>query len=278
MRSASRRSRAGILTAAALLTAGGPLAAGTVPATAAATAVTVPVQACPAEQTGPGQPPLAAAPASVALPDGVTPPPTAAVYAARYPGEVHYLVAPGGWTCDVAFFGADGGEQAYVHPGAPVADPASARFTSVVRAVFVSGGVQTDIDLACGFIPQAGAAPNTCLAPAHLPADQLHPVATHAPGLLLTAVGVPSNTREPNLPTTGGPDRTVALVVFPPPGGPAQEITCTIPAASAPIPTCQAALGHFLATGAAAEQLTPADLSAALHDLNAFVAAYLAQP
>ncbi|MET8628067.1 hypothetical protein ABZW30_30735 [Kitasatospora sp. NPDC004669] len=277
MRGTSRRSRAGVLTAAALLTAGGPLAAGAVPATAA-TAVAVPVRACPAEQTGPGLPPPAAAPASVALPDGITLPPTAAVYAARYPGEVHYLVAPGGWTCDVVFFSADGGEQAYVHPGAPVADPADARFSAVVQAVFVSGGAQTEIDLACGFIPQAGAAPHTCNAPARLPADRLHPVATHAPGLLLAAVGVPSDTREPNLPTTGGPDRTVALVAFQSPGGPAQKITCTIPAALAPVPTCQAALGHFLATGAAAKQLTPADRSAALTDLNAFIAGYLGQP
>ncbi|MFJ9844134.1 hypothetical protein ACIRYZ_27485 [Kitasatospora sp. NPDC101155] len=271
----SRRRRTGVLAAAALLCAGGPLASGAAPAAAA---VTVPVQACPAEQAGPGLPPLGAVPATVALPDGVALPPTAAVYGARYPGEVHYLVAPSGWTCDVVFFSADGGEEAYVHPGAPAADPANTRFTSVVQAVFVSGGAQTNIDLACGFIPQAGAAPNTCSAPPRLPADRLHPVPTHAPGLLITAAGVPPDTREPNLPTTGGPERTVALLTFQTPGGPAQEITCTVPAAASPVRTCQAALGHFLATGSAAGQLTPADLSAALTDLDAFVAAYLAQP
>ncbi|MGW2372115.1 MULTISPECIES: hypothetical protein [Kitasatospora] len=266
--------RPGVLAAAVLLAAGGLFAPGAGVASAAGSA---PVRACPAETTGPGLPALGAVPATAAVPDGVDVPATAAVYGARYPGEVHFLVAPGGWTCDVAFFAADGGEEAFVHPGAAVADPTGARFDAVVQAVFVSGGAQTNIDLVCGFVPRAGAAPNTCNAPARLPADRVHSVPTSAPGLLLTAVGVPANTREPNLPATGGPNRTVALVTFQSPGGPAQAISCTLPASASPVPTCQGALGHFLATGAAAKQLTRADLAAALTDLDAFVASYLAQ-
>ncbi|MFH9347564.1 hypothetical protein [Kitasatospora sp. NPDC017646] len=275
MRGASGSRRAGVLAAAVLLAAGGLLAPGAGTASAAGS---VPVRACPAEATGPGLPPLGAVPASAPVPNGVDVPATAAVYAARYPGETHFLVAPGAWTCEVVFFAADGGEQAFVHPGAPVAAPVDARFDAVVRAVFVSGGAQTNVDLVCGLAPRAGASPNTCNAPARLPVDRVHAVPTRAPGLLLTAVGVPANTREPNLRTSGGPNRTVALLTFQSPGGPAQEISCTLPASAAPVRTCQAALGHFLATGAAAEQLTRADLAAALSDLDAFVAAYLNQP
>ncbi|MBD0692994.1 hypothetical protein BG452_12065 [Streptomyces sp. CBMA123] len=235
------------------------------------------MRACPAQAGVPGPPP-GAVPASVPVPDGVSVPATAAVYGARYPGEAHFLVAPADWTCDAVFFAGDGGQQAYVHPGAPAADPAGTRFDAVVQAVFVSGGAQTEVDLACGLLPAAGAAPNTCNAPARLPATLVHPVPTRAPGLLPAAVGVPANTREPNLATTGGPNRTVALVTFQSPAGPAQEISCTLPASASPVATCQAALGHLLATGAAAKQLSSADLAAALTDLDAFVAGYLGQP
>ncbi|MFJ8475618.1 hypothetical protein [Kitasatospora sp. NPDC094011] len=273
--SVSGPGRLAVLAAAGLLVASGSLASG---AGVAAAAGTAPVRACPARASAPGLPPPGAVPATVAVPDGVVVPATAAVYGARYPGETYFLVAPAGWTCDTVFFAGDGGQQAYVHPGAPAADPADSRFDAVVRAVFVSGGAQTDVDLACGLVPAAGAAPNTCDAPARLPATRVHAVPTRAPGLLLTAVGVPANTREPNLPTTGGPNRTVALVTFQSPGGPAQEISCTVPASAASVPLCQAALGHLLATGAAAEQLSRADLAAALADLDGFVAGYLAQP
>ncbi|MFJ9776791.1 hypothetical protein ACIRVF_37100 [Kitasatospora sp. NPDC101157] len=275
MRGASGSRRAGVLAAAVLLAAGGLSAPAAGVASAAAG---VPVRACPAEATGPGLPALGAVPASVPVPKGVDVPAAAAVYGARYPGETHFLVAPGGWTCDVVFFAADGGEQAFVHPGAPAADPVDARFDAVVRAVFVSGGAQTNVDLVCGLVPRAGAAPNTCNAPARLPVDQVHPVPTSAPGLLLTAVGVPAGTHEPNLPTSGGPNRTVALLTFRSPGGPAQEISCTLPAPADPVRTCQAALGHFLATGAASKQLTRTGLASALTDLDAFVAAYLNAP
>ncbi|MFF2077944.1 hypothetical protein ACFVXG_24700 [Kitasatospora sp. NPDC058162] len=272
MGGASGGRRLRVLAVAVLLAAGGALVPGAGVASAAGRA---PVRACPAQAGVPGPPP-GAVPASVPVPDGVDVPTTAAVYGARYPGEVHFLVAPAGWTCDAVFFAGDGGEQAYVHPGAPAADPAGTRFDAVVQAVFVSGGAQTNVDLACGLLPAAGAAPNTCNAPQRSPATRVHPVPTRAPGLLLAAVGVPANTREPNLPTTGGPNRTVALVTFQSPGGPAQEIGCTLPASASPVPTCQAALGHLLATGAAAKQLTRADLAAALTDLDAFTAGYLA--
>lgn len=272
MGGASGGRRLRVLAVAVLLAAGGALVPGAGVASAAGRA---PVRACPAQAGVPGPPP-GAVPASVPVPDGVDVPATAAVYGARYPGEVHFLVAPAGWTCDAVFFAGDGGEQAYVHPGAPAADPAGTRFDAVVQAVLVSGGAQTNVDLACGLLPAAGAAPNTCNAPQRSPATRVHPVPTRAPGLLLAAVGVPANTREPNLPTTGGPNRTVALVTFQSPGGPAQEIGCTLPASASPVPTCQAALGHLLATGAAAKQLTRADLAAALADLDAFTASYLA--
>ncbi|MEU9042986.1 MULTISPECIES: hypothetical protein [unclassified Kitasatospora] len=274
-RTGARRVRAGVLVAAAVLAGGGQFAYGAWPAAAAGTA---PVRACPAEALAPGLPPLAAAPSSVAVPDGVALPSSAAVFAARYPGEVQYLVAPGDWTCDVVFFSGDGGEQAFVHPGAPVANPAGTRFASVVQAVFVSGGAQTNIDLACPFVPQAAAAPNICNSPPRQGADRLHALPVHAPGVFLTAVGVPAGTREPNLPASGGPDRTVALVAFQTPGGPGQEISCTVPTAASPVPTCQAALGFFLATSTTGRQLAPSDLASALADLDAFVASYLAQP
>ncbi|MFJ8623476.1 hypothetical protein ACIRD3_11605 [Kitasatospora sp. NPDC093550] len=272
-RAGSRRVRAGVLVAAAALAGGGQFGSGAWPAAAAGTA---PVRVCPAETLPPGLPSPAAAPASAPVPDGVVLPPSAALFAARYPGDVQYLVAPGDWTCDVVFFAGDGGEQAFVHPGPPVADPAGARFASVVQAVFVSGGAQTNIDLACPFIPQATASGGICNSPPHQGADRLHPLPVRTPGVFLTAVGVPAGTREPDLPATGGPDRTVALVTFQTPGGPGQEIGCTVPASASPVPTCQAALGHFLATSAAGRQLPPADLAAALADLDAFVAAYLA--
>ncbi|MER7673965.1 hypothetical protein ABTY61_36660 [Kitasatospora sp. NPDC096128] len=274
MGGASGGRRLRVAAVAVLLAAGGSFVPG---AGVAAAAGSAPVRACPARTGVPGPPP-GAVPASVPVPDGVEVPATAAVYGARYPGEVHFLVAPAGWSCDAVFFAGDGGEQAYVHPGAPAADPASTRFDAVVQAVFVSGGAQTDVDLACGLLPAAGAAPNTCNAPQRSPATRVHPVPTRAPGLLLAAVGVPANTREPNLPATGGPNRTVALVTFQSPGGPAQEISCTLPASASPVPTCRAALGHLLATGAAARQLSRADLAAALADLDAFTAGYLAQP
>ncbi|MEV7599023.1 hypothetical protein AB0O91_16725 [Kitasatospora sp. NPDC089797] len=272
--SVSGPGRLAVLAAVGLLVAGGPFTSG---AGVAAAAAGVPVRACPAQAGAPGPPP-GAVPATVPVPDGVSVPATAAVYGARYPGEVHFLVAPAGWTCDAVFSAGDGGQQAFVHPGAPAADPAGTRFDAVVQAVFVSGGAQTDVDLACGLVPAAGAAPNTCNAPDRSPATRVHTVPTRAPGLLLAAVGVPAGTREPNLSGSGGPNRTVALVTFQSPGGPAQEISCTLPATASPVPLCQAALGHLLATGAASKQLSRADLTAALADLNTFVAGYLTQP
>ncbi|MFD7450846.1 hypothetical protein [Kitasatospora sp. NPDC059827] len=272
MGGASGGRRLRVLGLAVLLAAGAAFVPG---AGVASAAGSTPVRSCPVRAGAPGPPP-GAVPASVPAPDGVDVPATAAVYGARYPGEVHFLVAPAGWTCDAVFFAGDGGQQAYVHPGAPAADPASTRFDAVVQAVFVSGGAQTEIDLACGLLPAAGAAPAACNAPQRSPATRVHPLPTRAPGLLLAAVGVPADTREPNLPAAGGPNRTVALVTFQSPGGPAQEVSCALPASAAPVATCRAALGHLLATGAAAKQLSRADLAAALADLDAFVAGYLA--
>ncbi|MGF1424910.1 hypothetical protein [Kitasatospora sp. LaBMicrA B282] len=314
---------------------------------------TVPVQACPAEPLAPGapspSPSLKPVAGSVPVPNGVTLPPSVTVYGASYPGDAQYLVAPSGWACDVVSFSADGGEQAYVHPGANSTDPLSAQYTSLVHAVFNSGGAQTNIDLACPFIPQAttpggGAPPNTCTAQPHQSGDVLHVVPTNTPGLYVTVVGVPVGVHEPNLaasqqaPTSGQPNPIVSLVTFQGPGGPAQEISCALPkpgqspsaspsastttpspltsptssasstspsspvtspssltppstasespltslspaAAASPSPTsaqnCQATLGYFLATGSLGSQLSSTNLSAALADLNGFIASFL---
>ncbi|MEE1785788.1 hypothetical protein PUR71_23200 [Streptomyces sp. SP17BM10] len=269
-------SRVGVVVAAAGLAAA---VCGAGPAVAAGDSGsrTVAVQACPDESTGPGMPPLKALAAQVTLPDGVTLPPGAAVFGARYPGDAQYVVAPGGWTCDVVFFAGDGGEQVYVHPGAHAADPPGASFTSLVQAVFDSGGVQTDVDLACPFIPQAVPPGGQCLAPPRQSADVVHAVRTGDPHLYAAAVSVPAGTREPNLAASGQapagtpPGRVFALVTLAGTGGAAQSISCALPGPAA-ASTCQAALGYLLATSATGQRLSAGRLSAALTDLNGFVA------
>lgn len=237
---------------------------------------TVAVRACPQEPTGPGLPPLKALAAQVTLPDGVDLPAGAAVFGAQYPGDAQYVVAPGDWTCDVVFFAGDGGEQVYVHPGPRAADPLGASFTSLVQAVFVSGGVQTDVDLACPFVPQA-ARGGQCLAPPRQGADVVHAVPTGDPDLYAAAVSVPAGTREPDLAASGQapagapPGQVLALVTLAGVGGSAQSVSCALPGPDA-AGTCRAALGYFLATGTLGQKLSPGQLSAALTDLNGFVA------
>ncbi|WP_280728206.1 hypothetical protein [Kitasatospora sp. MAA4] len=264
----------------------------TLPASAAvpsAASRTAPVQACQGQSNGPGLPPLKALSGTVPVPDPINLPPTAAVFGASYPGDAQYLVAPSGWTCDTVFFSADGGEQAFVHPGASVADPLSAQFSSVVQAVFNSGGVQTNVDLACPFVPQAtapatpGGQPGNCTAPPRQSADRVHAVATGNPGLSVAAIGVPSGVREPNLPVTtqapptgpGSPGNpVVALVVLQGPQGTAQEVTCSLPKATATA-GCQATLGYFLANSPVGQQMSSTDLANAVADLNNFISAFV---
>ncbi|MQS17022.1 hypothetical protein F7Q99_33745 [Streptomyces kaniharaensis] len=288
-----RRRRAGALFAATALTAavcgigppGHAVAAGKSgsPASAARTA---PVHACPDEPLTPGLPPLKPLPNTVPLPDPVHLAAGTAVFGARYPGNTQYLVAPSDWSCDVVFFSGDGGEQAYIHPGAHTNDPLSAQYTSLVQAVFNSGGVQTDVDLACPFIPQAtapaqpGGQPGTCLAKPRQPADQVHVVPTNTPGLFVTAVGVPAGVRESNIaasqqaPPSGQTNPVVALVTLQGPGGTAQEISCAMPKPAATA-NCQASLDFFLATSAVGQKLSSTDLSNAIENLNNFLASYL---
>ncbi|MFE2411408.1 hypothetical protein ACFXDE_23980 [Kitasatospora sp. NPDC059408] len=268
-------SRAGVVMAAAGLAAA---VCGAAPAVAAGSdgPRTVTVQACPDESTGPGLPPLKALAAQVTLPDGVNLPPGAAVFGARYPGDAQYVVAPGGWTCDVVFFAADGGEQVYVHPGPHAADPLGASYSGLVQAVFDSGGVQTDVDLACPFVPQA-ARGGQCLAPPRQAADVVHAVRTGDPNLYAAAVSVPAGTREPNLAASGQapagtpPGQVFALVTLAGTGGTAQSVGCAVPGPGA-ASTCQATLGYFLAGSAMGQKLSAGQLSAALTDLNGFVA------
>ncbi|MGW2255581.1 hypothetical protein ACWCXH_36265 [Kitasatospora sp. NPDC001660] len=238
---------------------------------------TVTVQACPDEAVGPGLPPLKALAGRVTLPDAVSLPPGAAVFGARYPGDAQYVVAPGDWACDVVFFSADGGEQVYVHPGPHAADPPSTSYPGLVQAVFNSGGVQTDVDLACPFIPQAAQPPAQCLAPPRQAADRVHAVPTGDPGLFATAVAVPAGVRETNLAASGQvsangqPGPVVALVTLAGTGGTAQEIGCAMTGPAA-VATCRAGLDQFLAGSAVGQKLSSAQLSAAMADLNSFLA------
>ncbi len=218
------------------------------------TTVDAPVASCPipaSDYTGtpnkPESPPSVLRVASfLAPPDGVQ------IYGAVFPGNVSYLVAPSGVTCQGTWGSADGGEiMTTTSPSEQ-----SQGVTMWIRA----GGAGPETDLACPYIPAVLAVDRQFRGNAslcgHPSEDVVREIPTGSPNLYAAAVWVPAQVQDPNLAGSGdGADPTVALVtarIVPLEAGNAtptavgQMITCTLPPAQRDV--CTTSLRFFLST------------------------------
>jgi GDSL-like Lipase/Acylhydrolase family len=165
----------------------------------------VPVVNCPIAGSSSVAPPVVTIPPTISLPQG-----TSIFGTVDVASTTAYVLGPTGYGCVANGNGADGGLSL------TLTDPADS--SHVIYVAADAGGAGPNVDLSCAYIPEALAVdtafrgnPMGC---SHPKQDKITRVATKTPKYNLALVRVPAGVNDSHLPSSGGPNPTVALFAF----------------------------------------------------------------